>query len=183
MIKVKTIAFLLIILTMLYHPFILADNPVYKLKAGFIEKFSRFITWPHESGIHDTSKPFIITVLGDNPFEGELQKMFIIDKIKIRHKNVEIKYINDPAEIGECQILFVPECENEILMNILSTVRDKPILLISDTPGYAEKGTHINFYINEDGGLHFEINKHRGTESKVKISSKLLKIAKIVDSD
>lgn len=157
------------------------DNPIYKIKAIYLEKFSNFISWPVESQIENTELNFKITVIGDNPFEGVLEEIYIENKIQILNKNVELNFINKPIEISNCHILFIAESANEMLEDILNKVKNSPILLIADTPGMAKKGAHINFYITDSGKLHFEINKDMADVSKIRISSRLLRIAKIVE--
>ncbi|MCP4111057.1 MAG: YfiR family protein [Desulfobacteraceae bacterium] len=52
------------------------------LKAAWLERFSRFVEWPEESGINDVSKPFVITVIGKNPFGKVLNQLYSTRKIK-----------------------------------------------------------------------------------------------------
>ena len=95
-----------------------------------------------------------------------------------------IRTVNTLQQIDKCHILFIPEIEPHKLKSILKYVTDKPILLISDSPGFAEKGVHINFYELEDkslGQLSFEINLKQVRQAKIHISSKLLKHAKIIE--
>lgn len=157
------------------------DNPIYKIKAIYLEKFSNFISWPEESKIEDTQLNFKITVIGDNPFNGVLKEIYLENKIKILNKNVELNYISNTDEIKNCHILFITDSANSLIDDILQKVENKPVLLIADTPGMAKKGAHINFYITDDGKLHFEINKNMAAISNIRISSRLLRIAKLVE--
>ncbi|MBI9071312.1 MAG: YfiR family protein [Melioribacteraceae bacterium] len=160
---------------------IIDDTPIYKLKAVYLEKFSLFVSWPEESNIADTTKSFEITVIGENPFEGELVDLYVKGNVKICKKKVDVTFIENIEEINNCQILYVAESANNQFKEIYKAVKDKPILVITDTPGFAEKGAHISFFVSNEGKLNFEINKNRATESEVRISSRLLRIAKIID--
>jgi hypothetical protein len=144
-------------------------------------KFVDSIIWPEESSVNDTTKPFIITVIGNNPFNGELKRLFLNKKIKIRNKKVKLQFISDSDEITNCNILFISKTEKNNLKKILNKVKDMPVLTISDSPGFAEVGTIINFYTNKEGNIRFEINYKKTFEAKISISSRLLKIAKIVE--
>ncbi|HHJ53866.1 MAG TPA: YfiR family protein, partial [Caldithrix abyssi] len=51
---------------------------------------------------------------------------------------------------------------------------------ISDTPGFAKKGVMVNFY-DWKGFIRFEINKKAVESSNLKFSSRLLRLARIVE--
>jgi hypothetical protein len=53
------------------------------------------------------------------------------------------------------------------------------VLTVSDERGFAQQGVGINFYTEEDK-VRFEINQDAVNRSGLRISSKLLSLAKIV---
>ena len=53
-----------------------AQESEYQIKAIFLEQFTRFIEWPISSPVSDTTKPFIITVIGENPFGPILERTY-----------------------------------------------------------------------------------------------------------
>jgi hypothetical protein len=57
-----------------------AQTDEYLLKAGFLERFTRFIEWPGETNIADNTKPFVISVIGENPFDKKwiTNKLFVL---------------------------------------------------------------------------------------------------------
>lgn len=46
----------------------------YQLKGAYLYNFAKFIEWPPKA-FEDGKVPFIIGVLGDNPFGGDLEPM------------------------------------------------------------------------------------------------------------
>ena len=150
----------------------------YTLKTVFIEKFTRFVEWPAESEIDDTSKPFIFGVIGENPFESTFKEIFSTKNI--RDKKVEIRSISNFNEISQCDLLFISSVTQKKLSTILSFTKNKPILTISDSKGFAEAGVLINFYILNNK-IRFEINERAIRESGLNFSYLLLKAAKIVN--
>lgn len=153
----------------------------YIMKSVFFEGFSRFVTWPKDSSITDKTKPFIIGVIGDNPFGKILRNVYVEHKRKLKDKSVEIRYIpvSRLADIPSCHILFISSSCKNILSEILAVTRNKPILTIGDTEGYAEEGVLINFFIAEKK-IRFEINESVFHEASLKVDSSLLRSAKIV---
>ena len=156
----------------------IAQQSEYKIKAVFLEHFTRFIEWPKSSGVADPSTPFIIEVIGENPFGSILDEIYT--KQKIKNKKVEIRYISTPDEIADCQILFISNSSRNILPEILSRTRNKPILTVSDTKGFAQKKVLINFYLSGDK-IKFEINEEAVHESGLVVSYMLLNLARIVN--
>ena len=149
----------------------------YTLKAAFIEKFTRFIKWPDSVAIDDTTKVFILSVIGKNPFGIALNEFFSNQKIK--NKKVEIKYISNINDISECHFLFISESEKNSLSEILLFTKDKPILTVSDTPGFAEKGVGINFVTKKDK-IKFEINFKTFLDKGIKVNFQLLTLATVI---
>lgn len=155
-----------------------AQDFEYKVKAEFLERFTRFIEWPNDSPIHNPDKPFCICVTGKSPFGSYLQDMAA--QVKIKGKPVEIHQIEQlNTELPKCQILFIARSEKDRLSDILKLTQDKPILTVGDTSGFAENGVLVNFFTSGNY-IRFEVNIDRAEKSKLKFSSRLLKLAKLV---
>ena len=150
----------------------------YRVKAVFLEKFTRLIKWPDTSDVSDTSKPFVIAVIGKNPFGSILETTYV--KQKIKGKRVEIQYISKPDEIVGCHLLFISSSNRETLSEIISLTQDKPILTVSDSEGFAEEKVLINFYLSGNK-TKFEVNERAVHKSGLVFSYMLLNLARIVD--
>lgn len=155
------------------------ESKEYLLKAGFFAKFADFVEWPNNTDIDDLSKPFLIEILGDNPFGNILDNMY--NSQKIRGKKVKIRYIDNIDEISDCKILFICSDMKNQIETILKRIGEKPILSISESDDLAKIGVHINFYITTRGTIHFEINEKKAKQANLKIDILLLEIAKIVN--
>ena len=151
----------------------------YELKAAYLERFTRFIEWSPESDIYITSKPFLITVLGDNPFGDILNKMY--SKQKIKDKKVIIKYISNIDDLGKCHLLFIATSAKSQIIKTIKTIQNKPIITVSQSPGMAEQGVMINLF-NEDNTIRYEINNKSIRNAGLKVSHLLLQKARIVDT-
>jgi hypothetical protein len=150
----------------------------YIIKAVFLERFARFVEWPPEDEEGDTTDKFVITVIGNNPFKTVLDSLY--EEKNIKSKEVRIRYISRIKDINNTDILFISESEQENLSDILLYTDDKPILTVGDTEGFAEKGVHVNFFLDKDK-IRFEINEKAARASGLYISHLLLNLAKIVE--
>jgi hypothetical protein len=151
------------------------QTPEYQVKAEFVERFTRFIDWPAGTDGHGA---FLIGIIGDNPFNGYLQRMAADRRIKGRA--VEIRHLTDPTQVDACQIVFICGSERDRLRKILNRTESKPILTISDSAGFAASGVLINFYMSGET-VRFEMNESAIERSGLKVSSRLLKLARLVD--
>ncbi len=68
--------------------------------------------------------------------------------------------------------------ENQKLAAI-QKARQSSILLVGEEPGFAERGGTMNFFLDENR-IRFEINADVAEQDHLKISSKLLSLAKLV---
>lgn len=151
----------------------------YLLKSVFMERFTRFVQWPEPFIEKNKDQHFIIGVIGPNPFDDILQTVFSLQPIK--GKPVEIRLLNTLSDISGCHMLFIGKTDRQSLSNIVNYSKKFPILTISDNNGYADKGVHINMYV-ENEQIRFEINNASASASKLNISYLLLKLARIVET-
>jgi len=143
----------------------------YLLKSAFIVRISVFIDWPENSSYINKNGDIIVAIIGDDPFNGKLQTIY--NSRKIKNRNITVKTISKITEIDGSDILFVSNSEKYNLPKIIQYINKKPILTVSDTKAFADKGVMINMYI-ESGSLAFDVNLKQTNESKIYISSKLL---------
>lgn len=145
--------------------------PEYKVKAAFLYNFARFIEWPESS----TSSPeFSVCVLGLDPFGEDLN---IINSKPVKARKVAIRLITDLQNIGGCDCLFVSDSEKKNLGGIFHALNAKNILTVGDMEGFIDAGGIIQFVLHESK-IRFVVNLPAAERAGLKISSKLLELAK-----
>jgi hypothetical protein len=157
---------------------VFAQPSEYAIKAEFLERFTRFIDWPDEA-FAGPDAPFVLCVIGDNPFGDFLERMARDRKIKDR--TVRLVPHARLADVDTCQLLFIAASESARIAGILARTQGKPILTVGDTPGFAQMGVVINFFLEQDV-VHFEINLDEARRTGLTFSTKLLKLARVVRS-
>ena len=147
----------------------------YQVKAAMICNVMQFVEWP--AGTFDSdSTPLVVTVVGDNPFGTTLDQ--IAANKKIGGRNIVVKYAADADKVEKSQVLFVPDSENANINRILEKAGGKGTLTIGEGDNFPWAGGIMRFY-TEDGKLRFEINLDATEKAELKLSSKLLKLARI----
>ncbi|MBT3878830.1 MAG: YfiR family protein [Candidatus Scalindua sp.] len=145
----------------------------YKVKSAFIYNIINFIEWPIDQGINDAIN---LCVVGKNHFGTALDSF---EYNTIGDKVLAIEYVPLLQDIGGHNVVFICPSEKKRLKQILQTLAGTNILTIGDTKGFAQQGVIINFYI-KDEKVRFEINVDAAKRANLKISAKLLRLAKIV---
>jgi len=147
------------------------------IKAGFIYNFTKFIKWPKNS-INPSRDRFIIAVLGDSPIL-ECLRILAREEKNAGGKKLTIEHFTSLDEIGECQILFISPSMTGRLEEIFKTVEDRPILVIGEAPGFAERGGGVNFFVLENK-IRFEFNMNAMDKANLKIDPLLIEVGRIV---
>jgi len=155
------------------------DASEYLIKAGFIYNFAKFVEWP-STAFSQPDSPIMIGVLGTDPFGSVLDRLVEDKKIGLRGFVVKrYKWGKDLKDLKECKILFVSASEKAHIDEIVQAVKGLPILMVGETPGFAERGGIIRFTL-EDNRVRFEINVDAAHQADLNISSRLLTLAKII---
>lgn len=147
----------------------------YQLKAAFIYNFVQFVDWP-SGAFPDRTAPFVLATVGDDPFQGALDRA-VSGKAVGGHALVVRHFARGP-DVKGCQLLFVPEGQEEQFAAALQKLASAPVLTVGETEGFARQGGMIRFY-EEDNRLRFEINPAAAQKVGLRISSRLLKLARI----
>jgi hypothetical protein len=148
----------------------------HEVKAAFIHNFTKFIDWSPDSFESETS-PIRIGIMGKGPIDNPLMKL---NGKKVQKRYVEVSRVNNLNNANEYHIIFINRSEKRRVRSILRTLKGTGILTVGDTPGFAEQCGVINFYL-KNGKVRFEINVEASRRENLKISSKLLRLARIVN--
>ena len=149
----------------------------YEVKAAFIHNFTKFIDWP-PGEFESEDSPLRIGILGTGPIDSPLMKL---NENKAQKRSLEVSRVSSLNKVSQYHVIFVNPSENRRMRSILRTLKGSGILTIGDTTGFAEKCGVINFYL-KNGKIRFEINIEASRRENLQISSKLLRLARIVNS-
>jgi hypothetical protein len=151
----------------------------YQVKAAFLFNFAKFVEWPADA-FPGVDAPLQICLLGLDPFGREFEEV-IGDKSVNGHR-IEVIHPSGVPQARGCQIIFVSSSENRQALEILRGLRGATVLTVGDTAGFARMGGIINFVL-DDGRVRFEINVKAAERAHLKISARLLTVAKLIVTD
>jgi hypothetical protein len=150
-----------------------------ELKAEFIERFTRFIEWPRDDA-QPPDAPFIIGIVGTTPVAHQLER--VARDRPFHGRTARVQQIRKLEAVQRCNLVFIAGTEDGRLAEILAMTDRRPILTVSDSPGFAERGVLINLY-RQDSYLRFEINHGEVDRSGLRVAAQLLRLARLVGSE
>jgi len=152
-----------------------SDSAEYDVKAAFLFNFAKFVEWP-SSIFAGPDDPLEICVLGHDPFGATLDDVVRGERANDRPMTVERP--QNAAAARTCHILFVSASEQPRLAEILRTVDRSRTLTVSDVPGFLEMGGALRFFL-AGNHVRFEINAATTEEAQFRVSSKLMRVARV----
>lgn len=148
--------------------------PEYPVKAAFLYHFVEFVEWP--AGSHRQST-ITIGVLGRDPF-GDVLDEAILDKV-VAGRTLVVRRFADVAALEPCEILFISSSEMGRLPEILARLDGAPVLTVGEADRFAGRGGMIGFFL-DDNRVRLEVNRSAAERARLRISSKLLTVARLV---
>lgn len=149
-----------------------AQTDEYMVQVVFSEKFTRFISWPDDSNVQDTSLPFTICIVGETEAVNYFNQLFVGNQKKIKNKTVKIINFNSEEEITQCNMIYIASDDSDSIHKVVEQVKGKPILTISQA-GIPESESVVFFYLKNKKIL-FDIDIDVAKEQQLKISHLLL---------
>ncbi len=146
----------------------------YQLKAAFLYHFAQFTEWPAPAYSREDS-PFVIGVLGEDPFGPALQQT-LLGKTLAKHP-VTYKLVRSVAEAtNSCHMLFVSSSEKKHLPQIITELNSSSVLTVGESDEFIASGGMINF-VMQGNKIRFQINNAAAKAAGLQIRSKLLSLA------
>jgi YfiR/HmsC-like len=170
---------------LLMKPSILINSRVlepyneYREKAIRLEQIANDVHWPPAAQMTNKASSFNIAVLGASPMGRELKRIY--KRKRVKNKRVTINQISSVNEVGNSHLLFISQSNQSRLSRVLAFTKNKPILTLGDTDGFARFGVHVN-YIFEGVKLICQVNPTAAHEAGLAMGGSLLKDGRIVRS-
>jgi hypothetical protein len=148
----------------------------YRVKAAFLFHFAQLVDWPPGT-FGSESSPLNMCSIGDDPFHGDLEN--ILDGKTIGPRSIRVRHVTQLHDLHSCQMLFIANSEDKRFPAILAELANAPVMTVGETEGFIGQGGMFRFTI-EESKVRFEINLGAAEKAGLKISSRLLVLAKRV---
>jgi hypothetical protein len=148
----------------------------YQVKAAYLFNFLKFVEFPEDS-FGDALAPIVIGIVGEDPF-GQSLPQVVVGKT-VDGRDLVIRNFHAGENLRGVHILFISASEKKRLPQILASLQGVSVLTVADLDGFLDEGGMIQF-LSENDRVRFAINVNAAGRAKVKISSKLLSLARAV---
>jgi hypothetical protein len=145
------------------------------VKAAFIINFLKFVEWP--AADLSSGAGLTVAVLGDDAFGAVLSRASAGQTVQSR--GVTVRAITRAGDANGAHLLFIAGSQERSLSAILRAIEGRAVLTVGDTEGYAQAGVMLNLY-TFDQRMRIEANTTAAARAGVRLSSQLLRLARIV---
>ncbi|MBW2186010.1 MAG: YfiR family protein [Deltaproteobacteria bacterium] len=156
------------------------ESREYPLKAAFVYNFLKFTRWANE-GLLSEHRPLLLGVAGPNYFGDALLPL---EKKSVAGRPIILTYGSnlDWTAVVDCQVVFITFQKREQFSHVLDEVAGRPVLTISDAPGFARQGGCIEL-VKQQGKISFIINRGAIEKQGLALSYKVYSMALEVIGD
>lgn len=146
-----------------------------QVKAAFLFKFGGYVEWPAQAFLRPDS-PLDIGVIGDDGLADELARM--AENRAVQGRAVVVRKVAGSDSLDGLHVLFVAERQQHRLAHIRTALRNGTTLIVTEGVPVPD-GAMIAFVVI-DHKLRFDIALSPAEEAQLKISARLLSVARKV---
>lgn len=144
----------------------------YEVKAAFLFNFTKFVQWP-VTAFESAEAPFTICIVGDDPFGKTLDD--IVQGESVNGHRITVQRLQaDPQ--NACHLEYIAK-NYSIPANALEA--GSGVLTVGEGDDFVRHGGIVGFVV-DDRRVRFDINLKAATNAELKLSSKLLAVARSV---
>ena len=151
--------------------------PEYQIKAAFLYNVVKFVEWP-AAAFSATADPFVVGVLGDDPFGEHLDR--ILKGKRIDGRPLVVNRFGRVPDTQTCHVLFVSASAKKQWREIFQLLADRSVLTVGDVRGFRDSGGMIGL-TTEGNRLTFEVDLAAANRAHLSVSSQLLRLAATVN--
>jgi hypothetical protein len=150
-----------------------------QVKADMLWNIAKFIRWP-EAAFAKGESDFVFTILGDDSLAEALAAS--LSTRTLNGRPVFVRVVGRVQDVLGSQILYIAASTLGRFPDVIKELHGSPVLTVANVPGFVEGGGMVDF-VAEDDKVRFEIHQARAEKAGLKISARLLALARVVESD
>jgi hypothetical protein len=147
-----------------------------QVKAAFLLNFGRFVEWP-TTAFADQMEPFRICVSGATDVANALGVLTIGQKLHGRA--IAVHLIDHHQPLKQCHMLFIGNVAAKDSKGLLAEAKGTCVFTVTNEKDFLNNGSMVGL-VNTDNRISFEINQQLAEDAGLKVSSRLLSLAKVV---
>jgi YfiR/HmsC-like len=152
---------------------------VSQVKAAYLYNFAKFVEWPPDA-FRGSEDPAVICVIGDDRTSAALERA-IVGK-KANGRRIEAMNPRSTNEFRTCNVLFIGFTDKGRIVPILHSIAGSSVLAVGQADMFLSLGGMINL-LQKDGTVTLEIDPKATDSAGLKVSSRLLVVARVVTNE
>lgn len=147
------------------------------VKAALVYNFAKFVDWPLRA-FNDAHAPLTLCIYREGNSDMR-QSLAAFAGKTAQGREIAVRGGVSLRDLGGCQVLYIPGNTERWLPELLRAAHAQHILTVSDMDDFVDNGGAIELLV-VDNQRHFAINLDAVHQAGLKMSSQLLKLARIV---
>ena len=147
------------------------------LKAAFLYNFVKFTDWPSDSLA--PGQKLLLCITGDDAVADGLQQTIKAHPMIGEHEVTAHAVNADDKRLRSCHLLYVGGLYQKGFIQVLEGLKGVPVFTVSDRDAFTESGGVAQLILENDH-VRFAVNPMAAERARLRISSKLLTLARIV---
>lgn len=147
-----------------------------QVKAAYLFKFGGYVEWPAQA-FDKPDSPFVIAVVAADAFADVLEQT-VTGRNLNGHPMAVVRLKHGDTANG-VHMLFVSRTQASTLQDTINTLKGQAVLTVTDAERGTNAGSMITFVL-EDNKVRFDIATAPAENSRLKISARLLGVARKV---
>jgi len=147
-----------------------------QIGAAFIFNFAKFTEWPAQTFV-DSGSPLTVCFLGADDYRSAFR--VIANAKAVNGRWVAVREVKSAGETRDCQIVYADSPSSAVIVGVLKNARQFSTLAIGTSEDFLSRGGTIRLFV-ESNRMRFDVNVGAVARTKIKLSSKLMALARSV---
>lgn len=148
----------------------------YEIKAAYLYNLALFTHWPDQA-LGPPGGFINLCVIGPDPFGPLLTPL---EAKRIQARPVRILRLSAGADASLCHVAFLALNDPARLRQVLAPLRQRPVLTVGEADTFIDAGGIVRL-VPRTGRIGFQISRQAIGHSGLQVSSKLLRLAELVE--
>jgi hypothetical protein len=146
-------------------------------KADMLCNMAKFVQWP-DAVMAQSKGQIVVAVFGEDDLAASIAS--VLSTRTVNGKPVFVRFARRVQDLRGCQIVYIASSELSRVAEVIEALKGSPTLTLADIDGFAAHGGIVNF-AGAPPNVRFEISVAHAQQAGLKVSSRLLAIAHVVD--
>lgn len=148
--------------------------PEYTMKAAYLYNFALLTTWPDTTTANGAD--FNLCLYGQDTVGPALDRLNGKD---VNGQKVRVQHLDKPEDALRCQLIYISDLDSSRANRLGTILRNAPVLTVSD--GQLGKTAMIKL-APQNQRLAFTINASAAQSARLQFSSKLMRLAALIET-